>query len=58
MDREKARQYYGSMMSQLYGLQDDMDANRAPDEAKTMLAEIIEICRSDMVFQFGEEKPD
>jgi len=53
MNNENRRNYYLSMLSALYGLQDDLDANHAPDEAKEMFAEIIEICRSDFNIRFG-----
>jgi hypothetical protein len=50
------KKYYASMLNALYGLQDDFDANMVPDEAKDMLLEIIEICKSDFNFQFGDDK--
>ena len=50
-DKEK-RKYYLSMLNILYGLQDDMDANSVPEEAKVLLAEVVEICQSDFRVRF------
>jgi hypothetical protein len=55
MDRTDHRKYYLSMMNVLYGLEDDFDANTVPPEARTLLNEIIEICKSDFNIQFGED---
>jgi hypothetical protein len=54
-DRKTHRRYYASMMNALCGLQDDLDTNRSPDEAKDLFNELIEVCRSDMNIQFGPE---
>jgi hypothetical protein len=43
------------MINAFYGLQDDLDSNLAPDEAKEVLRELIEICESDFRLRFGEE---
>lgn len=53
MNTSDQRKYYLSMMNALYGIQDDLDANSSPDEAKHLLTEIIEICRSDFNIRFG-----
>lgn len=43
------------MIGALHGLQDDLDANLAPDEAKETLKELIEICESDFRIRFGDD---
>jgi hypothetical protein len=43
------------MMNGLYGLQDDFDANNLPDLAKSLLAELIEVCKSEFEARFGSE---
>ena len=49
----KKEQYYDQLLSTLYGLKDDFDANLVPDEAKELLSEIIAICSSDFRVRFG-----
>jgi hypothetical protein len=53
MNRDQLKVYYNHMLNYLYGLQDDFDANQVPDEAKSHLKEIIEICESDYRIRFG-----
>jgi hypothetical protein len=48
------KKYYHSMMNGLFGLTDDFDANSVPEEAKLLLIEIIEICKSDFNIRFNE----
>lgn len=40
------------MLNSMYGLQDDLEANDAPEEAKVALKELIEICQSDFNIRF------
>jgi hypothetical protein len=47
------KQYYSYLMNALYGLRDDLDANDAPEEAKSLLIELIEVCRSDFNIKFN-----
>jgi hypothetical protein len=42
------------MLNGLRGLQDDLNANSAPEEAKEMLNEVLEICLSDYRITFGD----
>ena len=51
-DENLAERYYGEMLSTLMGLKDDLDANLAPQEAKDLLVELIEVCRSDFRLRF------
>ena len=44
------------MLNSMSGLQDDFDANDAPEEARKLLDEMIEICRSDFRIRFGEDE--
>ena len=48
------KSFYDHMMNAIYGLQDDFDANNVPESAKDLLREIIEICESDYMAQFGK----
>lgn len=54
MGKDDLSGYYLGMIIALYGLQDDLDSNLAPDEAKETLKELIEICESDYRIRFGE----
>ena len=38
------QKYYRSMLNAMYGLQDDLDSNFAPTEAKELLKALIDIC--------------
>jgi hypothetical protein len=40
------------MLNAMEGLQDDLDANAAPETAKALLDELIEECRSDFRVRF------
>ena len=51
----KERDYYKSMLNAIAGLEDDIDANGAPEEALVALRELLEICQSDYRIRFGEE---
>ena len=49
---EDAVRYYRGMLNALAGLEDDLDANSALEEAKDLLRELIETCRSDFRSRF------
>lgn len=51
----KEQDYYQSMLNVMTGLEDDIDANGAPEEARVALRELIEICQSDYRIRFGAE---
>jgi len=55
MLKDQAQQFYASMLNVMAGLQDDLDANDAPQSAKDLLAEAIEECRSDYRLRFAQE---
>jgi hypothetical protein len=44
------------MLNGLYGLQDDLDANSAPEEAKRLLSELIAVCRRDFEVRFLSDR--
>ncbi|WP_293989455.1 hypothetical protein [Sphingomonas sp.] len=44
------------MLNGLRGLHDDLLANNAPQEAWTLMREIIEICESDYRVTFGHNE--
>lgn len=46
------KDYYFMMLNALSGLQDDLDANDAPQEAKEGLREVLQICREDFKARF------
>jgi hypothetical protein len=46
--------YYMRMINALSGLIDDMDANGAPQDAKSKLRDVIRICLSDYKSRFGK----
>jgi hypothetical protein len=50
--QDDARRYYQEMLNGLFGLQDDLNANSAPAEAKRLLAELISVCRRDFELRF------
>jgi hypothetical protein len=47
-----AKRYYQEMLNGRFGLEDDLAANSAPDEAKRLLAELISVCRRDFEVRF------
>lgn len=55
-DQQDEARYYRLMLNALAGLQDDLDANRAPDEAKELLSELLEVCRSEFRTRFPHER--
>jgi hypothetical protein len=54
MKDEEAASYYRSMLNALAGLEDDLDANDAPDDAKVYLRNALRVCRLDYARRFGE----
>ena len=54
MDSRSPREYYLFLLSALRGLQDDLDANEAPEEAKELLRELTATCEEDFIFRFGD----
>ncbi len=54
-DANDASKFYRAMLSIMRGLDDDIDANDAPEEAKSLLRELIETCESDYRIRFGSE---
>ena len=50
--KDQAERYYQEMLNGLAGLEDDLDANSAPDEAKKLLRDLIAICRRDFEARF------
>lgn len=44
------------MLNSMYGLQDDLDANFAPDEAKLVLSNLIDICEGDFAEKYGGDE--
>lgn len=56
MEENMGKRYYAMMINALAGLQDDFDTNSVPDEAKSLLQEVIEICRSDFNIRFGGDE--
>jgi hypothetical protein len=44
--------YYLAMLNVMAGLRDDLDANGAPSEAKELLQELMEVCKSDYRIRF------
>ena len=54
-DREQAKRYYGEMLNALAGLEDDLDANSAPSEAKSLLHDVLILCRRDYDARFPED---
>ncbi|WP_221234822.1 hypothetical protein [Sphingomonas aerophila] len=53
MPQDEAQSFYASMLNAMAGLQDDLDANEAPQAAKDLLAEALEECRSDYRVRFS-----
>ena len=53
-DREQMKRYYGAMLSALAGLEDDLDANLAPTEAKSLLHDVLILCQRDYDARFPE----
>jgi hypothetical protein len=51
-NKQEAEGYYLEMLNGLSGLQDDLDANWAPEEAKKLLSELIAVCRRDFEVRF------
>src|SRR5688500_304382 len=45
--------YYMLMINALSGLEDNLDANSAPEEAKRKLREVVDICWGDYKARFG-----
>lgn len=52
MGQDEARAFYAVMLNVMAGLQDDLDANDAPQSAKDLLAEALEECWSDFRLRF------
>ena len=52
VSKQDAERYYSEMLNGLLGLQDDLDANMAPNEAKRLLSEAIAVCRRDFEVRF------
>jgi hypothetical protein len=48
------RDYYLCLLNAVRGLEDDLDANQASDEAKRLLHELIAACEEDFIFRFGD----
>jgi hypothetical protein len=53
VDMDEERLYYMEMINALAGLEDDLDANSSPNEAKSKLREVIDICRKDYNDRFS-----
>ncbi len=54
MSEDKRRIHYLSMLTGLMALQDDLEANDAPDVAKGLLQGVIEECREDFAKRFDD----
>ena len=54
-NKQDAERYYALMLNALSGLQDDLDANWAPEEAKELLSELIAVCRRDYEVRFLDD---
>lgn len=52
-EEETDESYYSLMMNALSGLEDDLVANLAPQEARDYLRKTIEICWRDYEERFG-----
>ncbi len=52
MDSRTAKHYYAGMLNALAGLEDDLDANDAPAEAKSLLQDVLILCRRDFEQRF------
>lgn len=47
-----SQEYYQEMINSLFGLEDDLCANQAPQEAIELMRRVIEICRQDFGSRF------
>ena len=51
----EAESFYLSMLNALSGVQDDLDANEAPIEARELLRDVITLCRRDYDAKFSAQ---
>ena len=51
----KAREYYELMLNALAGLEDDLLANEAPEDAVDHILSALALCTKDFAEKFGSE---
>jgi len=49
---DQAERYYQELLNALAGIENDLDANSAPDRARTLLRDLIAVCRRDFEVRF------
>lgn len=54
MEYDKDKEYYSMMLNSLSGIEDDLAANEAPQEAMELLRKVTEICSRDFRSKFSE----